>query len=106
MARPIPDAAPVTRRRFPAKRPAAPSIIALDVGSCRSHDLCGAGGTCVEQLARQFVADDRLGEAGAFDQPIEIDAGVDTELAAKEYHLFAADIAGCRLVAGEGTAAE
>src|SRR5713226_5832351 len=52
------------------------------------------------------MADDRPGEAGALDQPVEIDAGLDAELAAEEDDLLAADIAGRRLVSGEGTAAE
>src|SRR5437879_756036 len=60
----------------------------------------------VEQLARQRMADDRLGEAGALDQPVEIDAGLDAELAAEKVDLLAADIAGRRLVPGKGAAAE
>src|SRR5258707_4160527 len=60
----------------------------------------------IEQLARQGMADDRYGERSAFDQPVEIDTGLDAELAAQEHHLLGADIAGRRLVAGEGTTAE
>src|SRR5258708_19241215 len=60
----------------------------------------------MEELARQGMADDLLGEAGALDQPVEIDAGLDAELAAEEDDLLAADIAGRRLVPGKGAAAE
>src|SRR4051794_15374658 len=106
IARPMPDAAPVTRTRFPASRRAAASVIAMAGRSCRLDDLRRARGSGIEQLARQLVADNRLGEPSAVDQPVEIDLGIDAELAAEEDDLLAADIASRRLVAGEGAAAE
>src|SRR5260370_28436913 len=88
---------------------AASACAAEPSGAVESGGLCRPRRTCrpgIEQLARQGMADDRLGKARAFDQAVEIDAGLDAELAAEEDDLLAADIASGRLVSGEGTAAE
>ncbi len=52
------------------------------------------------------MADDVLGEVGAIDQLVEIEAGLDAHLLAHEDEIFGADIARRALMPGEGTAAE
>src|SRR5688500_16319924 len=66
----------------------------------RSLANCSQTATASE-LAGQRVADDRLGEAGALDQRVEVDSGLDAELLAQEDQLLAAHVAGGTDVTGE-----
>ncbi len=51
------------------------------------------------------MADDVFGELGAFDQRVEIDAGLNAKFVAHEHQIFRAYIAGGAAMAGERTAA-
>src|SRR5437763_13147421 len=56
--------------------------------------------------AGQRAADHVFGKARAFDQSVEIDAGLDAEFVAEKNKILRADVAGGALMAGEWTAAQ
>src|SRR4051812_47790960 len=63
-------------------------------------------GAAAHQLAGQRMAHDAFRQARAFDERLEVDAGVDAHLFAQEDEVLRADVARSARMAGKGAAAQ